>query len=143
MEFKDDKKIKIERKRTKKSLKDIYKETKITNPLQLAKEAGVSATYARNFLKKNIAELEVLSNSKIDLKKVDYVPAGSSNTGHWQADIMFLHDYKRLAGNKKHLAVLTLLNTNTRQANARGLKTSTAREITSKMKEMIYETGRL
>jgi hypothetical protein len=39
--------------------------------------------------------------------------------------------------------VLTLLNTNTRQANARGLKSTTAKEITTKMKEMIYESGRL
>jgi hypothetical protein len=53
---------------------------------------------------------------------------------------MFLHEFKK--HNKQHIGIITLLNTTSRELNARAIKTTQATEIKNKLIEMIYETGR-
>jgi len=121
------------------TLKEVYDETHEKNPIKLAELSGKSVSYVKSFLKKNVAELEVISDSKIDLSKVDYVPAGSYSNNHYQADITFLHDYKRLKDNKKHVGILTVLNTTTRKAYARPIKSTEGNGVMNAMKEIIEE----
>lgn len=122
------------------TLKQVYDETNERNYLKLAALAEVSPAYAKAFLKKNVSEFEVISNSKIDLEKVDYVPAGNQSSNHYQADILFLpKEMRDLKGNKKFVGVLTLLNTTTRKAYARAVKTTNGDESVKGMKEMLDE----
>ena len=88
--------MKSKKKTKTKTLKDIYEDTQEKKPLKLSKLSGKSVAYVKSFLKKSVSELEVVSSSKIDLKNVDFVPAGSGYDNHYQADITFMHDYKRL-----------------------------------------------
>lgn len=56
----------------------MFEETKEKNPLKLAELSGKSVPYVKTFLKQPIPELEVISDRKVDFKKVDYTPAGFS-----------------------------------------------------------------
>jgi hypothetical protein len=49
-----------------KTLKNIFEESQEKNPLKLAEVSGKSVSYVKKFLKNNVPELEVVSNSKID-----------------------------------------------------------------------------
>jgi hypothetical protein len=131
----------METKKVKKlSLKDVFESSKETNAVKLAELSGKSVSYVKRFLKKNVSELEVVSESKIDLKNEDFVPAGSRHSNHYQADIMFLHDYKRLRENKKYIGILTVLNTTTRKAYARAIKSTEGTGVVKAMEEMLDET---
>jgi hypothetical protein len=122
-------------KKNKRTLKEVYEESKETNALKLSELANTSASYAKQFLKKQNEAFDVVG--KIDLKNTNDVPCGSSVSNHWQADVMFLHDYKKLRDNKKHIGVLTLLNTTTRQAQAQPVKSTQAKDINKAMMDMI------
>ena len=124
-----------------KTLKEVYETSKITNPLKLAELSGKTVSYVKKFLKNNVAVLDVVSNSKIDLKNVAFVPAGSRYDNHYQADITFLHDYKHLKDNKKHIGILTVLNTTTRKAYARGIKSTEGVGVRNAMIDIITEIG--
>ena len=124
-----------------KPLKDIFKESGEKNPLKLAELSGKTVAYVKTFLKNNVSELEVVSNSKIDLKNVNHTPAGSRFDNHHQADITFMHDYKRLKDNKKHIGILTVLKSTTRKACERGIKRTEGVGVRDAMIEIIEEIG--
>ena len=117
----------------------MFNETNEKNPIKLAELTGKTVAYVKSFLRKNVEELAVVSESKIDLKNVDYVPAGSYSNNHYQADIMFLHDYKRIRENKKYIGILTVLNTTTRKVYARGIKSTEGAGIELAAKEIIED----
>jgi hypothetical protein len=52
-----------------KALEDIFSESQEKNPIKLAELSGKSVAYVKKFLNSNVPELEVVSNSKIGLKK--------------------------------------------------------------------------
>jgi hypothetical protein len=119
----------------KRTIKEVYDESKETNALKLSELANTTVSYAKQFLKKQNEAFEVVG--KIDLKNTNDVPCGSSINNHWQADVMFLHDYKNLRDNKNHVGILTLLNTTTRQARAQPVKSTQTKEINKAMMNMI------
>jgi hypothetical protein len=136
--FKKNKKIKIP---GAKSLAKIYEENPDKTAVEIAKLAKVDYAYAKKFIKSKDESKETFKELRTDKKAKKYVPCGHQSNFHWQADCMFLNDYTKQ--NKQHKGILTLLNTTTREANARAIKGTTAEEITKKMLEMIYQVGRM
>jgi hypothetical protein len=122
------------------TLKAIFEGSGERDAVKLSALSGKSIAYVKKFLNANVAELEAVNNeTKLDFKKYEgFVPSGSKSNNHYQADITFLHDFKRLRDNKKHIGILTVLNTTTRKAYARGIK-STENDDTVKMFGEILE----
>lgn len=118
----------------KKSLKHFYEEDKTLSPLELSKKAGVSINYVKTFLKRHDEDKQILSKQKI---KKHFVPAGSGLFDHYQADVMFMHDYK--FQNRRYLAVLTCLNTTTREAWAQPLKSTSEKDVIPAIKKIIAD----
>ena len=56
----------------------------------------------------------------------NYAPTGAPQ-GHWQADVIYLRDYKSVSA--CHKAILNVLNTTTRFAHARPLLDAKAARI--------------
>ena len=127
--------MKTGKKTDKRTLKDIYEETGETNALKLAELSKKSVAYVKQFLKKQNETFDVATNTR--QKTGGDVSSGSPVHNHWQADVMYLNDFKNLKDNKQNIGILTLLNTNTRQARARGIKSTQAKDINKAMTEMI------
>ena len=117
-----------------KSLKEHYELTKENDPLILAKISGRDVSYVKSFLKK-AQGLSYTTGHKINKKL--YVPCGSNQAGHYQADCLFMTDYK--STNKQFTGILTCLNTTSRQAYARPFKNTTAKTISQLMREIIED----
>lgn len=120
-----------------KSLKEHYESTKEHDPLILAQISGKSIGYVKNFLKK-AQGLSYTTGHKTNKKL--HVPCGSKEPGHYQADCMFMHDYK--SKNRQFIGILTCLNTTSRKAYARAFKNTEAATITKLLKEIIDETNK-
>ena len=91
-------------------------------------------SYVKSFLKKANG-LSYTTGHKTNKKL--FVPCGSDQMGHYQADCLFMTDYK--SANKQFTGILTCLNTTTRKAYARPFKNTTAKTISQLMKEIIED----
>ena len=123
---------------SKPTLKQVYEKEKETDPLILSKLADVKYETAKRFLKSINSQADLTKEHR-KTKTVRYAPAGADSMFHFQSDIMFLKDYKK--SNNGHIGVLTLLNTTTRKADARAVKSTQAQEVSKKMEEMLDKLG--
>lgn len=115
-------------------LQNAYDEDPNLTPLELALKAGVSVQTAKSFLKKTDIKIQPLEKNT---NEIFYVPCGSDKPGHFQADIMYMTDFK--SQNKQFTCVLTILETTTRCPYARGLKSAKAPHVLAAIEEMITE----
>ena len=100
------------------TLREVYDNPKTTtrNPALLAKRAGVTLKSAKAFLAaQSGAEVRVAWRRP---SAEQFAPTGGP-AGHWQADTLFLDQYK--GANDKRGAILTSINSTTRYAIARPL----------------------
>jgi len=118
------------------TLRSTYNDPKTTtrNAALLAKRSGTTVKSATTFLK-TVASVQV--NDRYHKPSAEnYAPTGAPS-GHYQSDVMFIEDYKGV--NAKRMAILTVLNTTTRYAAARGLLNVKAASITAGLVEIIDE----
>jgi hypothetical protein len=118
------------------TLRSTYDDPKTTtrNAALLAKRSGTTVKSAVAFLK-TLGSVQV--NDRYHKPSPEnYAPTGAPS-GHWQSDVMFLEDYKGV--NNKRMAILTVLNSTTRYAAARGLLNVKAASITAGLVEIIEE----
>jgi len=117
-----------------KKLIDAYEHDPTQTALQLSKKAGLSVQTAKAYLK--VADIKQQPLTK-NANEIIHVPCGSDKQGHWQSDIMYMHDYKKQ--NKGHMAIITLLETTTRVPYARALKSSKAKDVIPALESMLIE----
>ena len=118
------------------TLREVYDNPKTTtrNPALLAKRAGVTLKSAKAFLAaQSGAEVRVAWRRP---SAEQFAPTGGP-AGHWQADTLFLDQYKGV--NDKRGAILTLLNSTTRYAIARPLLNVKAASIAAALEDILNE----
>jgi len=116
------------------TLREIYNDPKTTtrNATLLAKRAGTTVKSAKAFLATQTSATVRTAWRRPSTQQ--FAPAGGP-AGHWQADTLFLDDYRGV--NDKRRAILTLLNTTTRYAIARPLLNAQAATVTAALKDML------
>ena len=119
------------------TIRQIYEDPKTTtkNAKILAERANVKLESAKRFLK-NEASAQIVKpyNKPTDLKF--YSPTGGIKNA-WQSDVMYLYDFR--GKNDKRIAILTLLNTTTRVAFARGLLNTKSQTVAHELESMIND----
>ena len=118
------------------TLREVYDNPKTTtrNPALLAKRAGVTLKSAKAFLAaQSGAEVRVAWRRP---SAEQFAPTGGPQ-GHWQADTLFLDQYK--GANDKRGAILTLLNSTTRFAIARPLLNVKAASVAAALDSIFSE----
>ena len=120
----------------------IYKDPANTsrNPKLLAERAGVSVPTARKFLSQQIGAIINEKHVKPPPGSAKYSPAGD-HPDYWQADVIFFEKYK--SKNLQHKAILTVLNTTTRYALARPLKSKDAESTCKALENILDEIKKL
>jgi hypothetical protein len=116
------------------TLREVYENAKTStrNPVLLAKRAGTSVKSAKAFLATQASAAVRTAWRKPTPEQ--FAPAGGP-AGHWQADTLFLDDYRGV--NSKRRAILTLLNTTTRYAIARPLLNTQAATVSAAMEDIL------
>ena len=119
------------------TIRQVYENplTTTKNVKVLAERANVKIESARRFLK-NEASVQIVKQytKPTDLKF--YSPTGA-NKNEWQSDVMYLTDF--LGKNNKRMAILTVLNTTTRVAFARGLLNTKSKTLAHELNDIINE----
>lgn len=116
------------------TLRSVYEDTLTStrDPALLAERAGVTVKSAKTFLRDE-ASAQV-SRQRRKPTADNYAPTGAPQ-GYWQADVIYLGDYKGV--NVRRKAILTVLNTTTRFAYARPLLDATAERVAEAMSSIL------
>ena len=116
------------------TLRSVYEDTLTStrDPALLAERAGVTVQSAKTFLRDE-ASAQV-SRQRRKPTADNYAPTGAPQ-GYWQADVIYLEDYKGV--NVRRKAILTVLNTTTRFAHARPLLDATAERVAEAMSSIL------
>ena len=116
------------------TLRSVYEDTLTStrDPALLAERAGVTVKSAKTFLRDE-ASAQV-SRQRRKPTADNYAPTGAPQ-GYWQADVIYLEDYKGV--NMRRKAILTVLNTTTRFAHARPLLDATAERVAEAMSSIL------
>jgi len=120
----------------------VYKDPANTsrNPKLLAERAGVSVPTAKKFLSQQLGAVINEKHVAPPPGSAKYSPAGD-HPDYWQADVIFFEKFK--SKNKQHKAILTVLNTTTRYALARPLKSKDAESTCKAMENILDEIKKL
>jgi hypothetical protein len=102
------------------TIKSVYQDPKTStrDPKLLAERAKVTIKSAKAFLRDQSSVQVSKRWRKPAPAPGVYSPTGAPS-GHYQADVMFLDDYRGV--NKQRGAILTVMNTTTRAVSARAL----------------------
>jgi hypothetical protein len=118
------------------TLREIYENprTSTRNAELLARRAGTTIKSAKAFLATQMSAAVRTAWRRPSAEQ--FAPAGAP-AGHWQADVMYLGDYKGV--NDKRTAVVTLMNTTTRYAIVRPLLNAKAATVAAALED-VFET---
>ena len=116
------------------TLRSVYEDphTSTRDPALLAERAGVTIKSAKTFLRDEASSQVAKQWRKPSAD--NYAPTGAP-AGHWQADVIYLKDYKGV--NTRRMAILTVLNTTTRFVHARPLLDATAERVAEAMSSIL------
>jgi hypothetical protein len=116
------------------TLRSVYEDTLTStrDPALLAERAGVTVKSAKTFLRDEASAQVARQWRKPSAE--NYAPTGAPQ-GYWQADVIYLEDYKGVNARRK--AILTVLNTTTRFAHARPLLNATADRVAEAMSSIL------
>ena len=120
------------------TLRSVYEDphTSTRDPALLAERAGVTIKSANTFLRDEASSQVAKQWRKPSAD--NYAPTGAP-AGHWQADVIYLKDYKGV--NTRRMAILTVLNTTTRFVHARPLLDATAARVAEAMASILEQIG--
>ena len=114
--------------------------TTTRNPKLLAQRTGMTQVAAKTFLASQKSSVIQKRWTAPPVGSAQYSPTGAP-AGHWQADVIFFKDLK--SKNQQNIAILTVLNTTSRYALARPVKSTTAATVVHQMKDILDELKKL